>query len=162
MILCTNELLSELWDNTLDWFHPVGDHERFLAMPRPYQVFYLLFWWDCECQNGGLGHFILGHSGNLYGETIQALIEIGAHRSARKLLLMQEACGVAFSADREQRHQQLGDFEIADLDRIAVTTFQRTVAELGDWEQEEDEMKLLSYVVQHGLVENDADESGVC
>lgn len=158
MILCTNEILGELWDQTLDTYQPECDIVRFHAMPRPYQVFYLVFWWDCECQNGGMGHFILSHSGNLYGETIQALMEIGAVRSARWLCLVQQAFGVVFSTDREQRHNQLGDFEITDLNRLCATSAAQTVAELGDWESEENELKLLAYVVAHGLIETDSFE----
>jgi len=152
MILCTNEALCELWDFTLNTYQPECDIARYHAMPRPYQVFFLVFWWDCECQNGGMGQFILNHSGNLYGETIQALIEIGAARSARSLSIMQEAIGVVFSSDREQRHRQLGDIEKADLDRVSETSDEQTVAELGDWEPEEDELKLLAYVKAHGLM----------
>lgn len=158
MILCTNEALSELWDLTLNTYQPECDIGRYHAMPRPYQVFYLVFWWDCECQNGGMGHFILSHSGNLYGETIQALMEIGAVRSARSLSIMQEAFGTVFSTDREQRHRQLGDIDIADLDQLSETSDAQTVAELGDWEPEEDELKLLAYVKAHGLIEVGSDE----
>ncbi len=157
MILCTNEIFSELWDHTLDTFKPDRDDARFLAMPRPYQVFYLVFWWDCECQNGGLGQFILNPSGNLYQETIQALVEIGALRSARWLSLTQESFGVTFSKDLTQRHHQLGDCEIADLDRLAGAAGEQTVAEMGNWETEENEMNLLCFVKLHDLVEIDID-----
>jgi hypothetical protein len=158
MIPCTNEILGELWDHTLDTYQPECDIGRFHAMPRPYQVFYLIFWWDCECQNGGMGHFILGHSGNLYGETIHALMEIGAVRSARWLSRVQETFGVVFSSEREQRHHQLVDFEIDDLDRLFETSAAQTAVELGDWEPEEDELKLLAYVKAHGLIEIDFDD----
>jgi hypothetical protein len=98
-----------------------------------------------------MGHFILSHSANLYNDTIQALNEIDANRSARWLSLIEAGFGVILSADRDERHRQLEAFELADIARITEAAAEQTVIELGDWETEETELKLLAYVERHGL-----------
>lgn len=150
-ILCTNELLVDLWDHTLDTYQPECSLERFRAMPRPFQVFYLIFWWDCECQNGGMGQFILSHSGDLYIETIDALVTIGAIRSASWLSLIQEAIDTTLSGDMDTRHKQLGDLEIDSLNEISEQATTRVTALYGAWESEENELKFLACVERHSL-----------
>lgn len=153
MILCTNELLSDLWNYVLDTYDPVTNLDNFQAMPRPVQVFYLVFWWDCELQNGGVGQFILNHSGNQYLETVDALLSIGSVRSAMWMTYVQDALGITFSPCHEKRHIQLNGMDISEFDVLDEAASQRVRELLGEWKTEEDELNLIAYVEAYSLAD---------
>jgi Domain of unknown function (DUF4375) len=152
MILCTNKRLSKLWRYVLDTYKPHTSSERFRAMPRPMQVFYLVFWWDCELQNGGMGQFILNYSGDCYLETIDALLAIGSVRSAMEMTFVQDVLGTTLSPDHTTRHNQLeGITDISELDSASDLASDRVQKLFGDRNFEEDELNLLAYVETNRL-----------
>jgi len=55
MILCTSQQLTEIWDRLLVIYPKLPSSAGFEAMTRRQKIFYLVFWLDCELQNGGVG-----------------------------------------------------------------------------------------------------------
>lgn len=121
------------------------------GMTRRQKIFYFVFWLDCELQNGGIGQFTGNHGGDYYLETIDALLAIGAMRSAAWLTHVQDALGFTLSRNHDERHAQLAGMDISELDRIGDAAAERVRSQYGDWEVEEDELKLLAFVREGSL-----------
>lgn len=154
MILCTNPELGRIWDRLLS--DPrMPDDDSIVALPRPQQVFYLVFNWDCECQNGGFGHFIRSHSGNFLHQTTDALLAIGSIRSALWITRFQDLLGVTLRSDHFQRNEQLGERDISEFDELADRASDLVDAEFGLSDYETDERNLIEYAAKTGLLTSD-------
>jgi hypothetical protein len=94
---------------------------EFTKLPRKVQVAYCLHGLEAELNNGGFHQFFANSTGEYVTETIQALVEIGAMKTAE--LLKRAAC-IGFPAgypeDASQYESSLADFEdvVDELDAL--------------------------------------------
>src|SRR5688572_5506582 len=121
-------MLGELWEQleeridyeAADEYHNLSHEER---------VFMLVFWYQLDSENGGTDQFIWNTGGDHYDETIAALEEIGADRTAGYLRRIaagfEKESGARFATDHKERREQIERFGREKLESLCEEEFKR-------------------------------------
>lgn len=105
-----NEFLSHIWQTRIFpkiYQNDEDEHEQpnFGALSPDEMTFYLLFWFDCECLNGGMRQFISNSSGDFFYETQDAFRRVGALGSSKWLDAVERLFGQPLPKNRWERNE---------------------------------------------------------